>query len=200
MHPGHQRSILRRRLLVVAGFAFVSMATAGCFGAQAKTTGPGPIPLTVPVPPERLQIPVEAEPPAPAPVAEKPAVPNTTTKPPRPTPTPAPTPAPATPPSSTTETTPPPVVQTGAQAEQETRANQRMAAAVRDLGRLQRDSLGRDAQEQFDAAQKFVRLTRDALTARNYVYAAYCADKAATLAALLVKREPASALDRPVLR
>jgi hypothetical protein len=52
---------------------------------------------------------------------------------------------------------------------------------------VRRDALGREAQSQYDNAMRFIRTTQQALAAKNFVYAAYCADKAATLAALLVK-------------
>ena len=56
-----------------------------------------------------------------------------------------------------------------------------------DLKRVQRASLSADAKEQFDSAERFARMAEDALRTKNFVYAFYCADKAATLASLLVK-------------
>ncbi|HVQ41848.1 MAG TPA: hypothetical protein VMS54_06570 [Vicinamibacterales bacterium] len=44
-----------------------------------------------------------------------------------------------------------------------------------------------DAREQYDSAKRFVRMAEDKLREKNFVYAEYCADKAATLASLLVK-------------
>jgi hypothetical protein len=79
------------------------------------------------------------------------------------------------------------VVQTSDQAQNETRAREHLQAAERNLQKVQPKSLGRAAQDQYESAQKFVRMTKEALSARNYVYAVYCAEKAATLAALLVK-------------
>jgi hypothetical protein len=47
--------------------------------------------------------------------------------------------------------------------------------------------LSADAREQYDSAQRFVHLAEAKLLEKNFVYADYCADKAATLASLLVK-------------
>jgi len=80
------------------------------------------------------------------------------------------------------------VLQTGSPDELAMRAKDRLSNADRDLARVPVASLGADAREQYESAKKFVRMAKDALTAKNYVYAAYCADKAATLAALLNKR------------
>jgi len=83
------------------------------------------------------------------------------------------------------ETTPPPtVLQTN---ELEARAKERLERANKDLLRVSVGSLGKDAQEQFQSAKRFVRMAQDALIARNFVAAFYCADKAATLASLLAK-------------
>lgn len=167
--------------IAVAGLASV----AGCGKAQAKTPGPVPAPaLSAPEPPPRLTIPVSVEPPPAPPAVEKPPPPVTPTRP-RPTPTPTPTPPPTPPPTSET----PPVLQAGSAAELEARARERIASAERDLGRVSRGSLPSAARDQYDSADRFIRMAKDALTARNVVYAVYCADKAATLASLLGKGE-----------
>ena len=174
------------RLVFVAGLGAASLALSGCTKVQAKTPGPAPTPLAVPDPPLRLQFPVDVEPPPPPPPAtERPATPATPPN--RPKPTPAPTPTPAPPASSAGETTAPPVVQTSDQAQNETRARDHLRSAETNLSKVQSKPLGRAAQDQYDSAQKFVRMAKEALTARNYVFAVYCAEKAATLAALLVK-------------
>jgi outer membrane biosynthesis protein TonB len=172
------------RLAFAACIGAVLLTVSACTKVQAKTPGPAPAPapLAVPEPPIRLQIPVDLEPPPPPPATEKPTAPVTpATRIPRPTPTPTPTP-----PATTGETTAPPVVQTRDQAQNETRAREQLQNAVTNLARVQ-PPLGRAAQDQYESAQKFVRMTREALSARNYVYAVYCAEKAATLAAMLVK-------------
>ena len=173
------------RLVFVAGLGAASFALSGCTKVQAKTPGPAPTPLAVPDPPIRMQVPVEVEPPPPPPPAtEKPTAPPPVK--PRATTTPTPTPTP-TPPASSAGETPPPVVQTADQAQNEAKAREHLKNAEGDLLKVQSKPLGRAAQDQYESAQKFVRMTKEALSARNYVYALYCAEKAATLAALLVK-------------
>ena len=164
-------------------------ASAGCTRVQAKT--PGPIALATPDPPSRLVIPISVDPP-PAPAPEKPTgAPAATGRgagAARPTP-------PTTPPPAgqpTPPTTPPdagsPVLQSGASlAELESRAKDRLDRAQRDLAKVTRASLGRDARDQYDSAARFIRMAQDAMTVKNFVYAFQCADKAATLAGLLIK-------------
>lgn len=72
-------------------------------------------------------------------------------------------------------------------AEVERQATERLKRAEDDLKRVQKASLPADARDQFDTAQRFVRMAQDAMRGKNFVYAFYCADKAATLASLLVK-------------
>jgi hypothetical protein len=173
------------RLAIAAGLGAALLTLSACNKVQAKTPAAAPAPLAVPDPPLRLKVPVDVEPPPPpSPPAEKPAPPTTPTKGPRPTPTPAPTPPP---PATSAGETAPPVVQTNDQAANEKRAREQLHNAQTNLARVQPKSLGRAAQDQYESAQKFVRMTIEALNARNYVYAVSCAEKAATLAALLVK-------------
>jgi hypothetical protein len=155
---------------------------AACGKVQAKTPAPPPA-LTVPEPPTRVVMPVNVDPPA----TEKP-VPATTTRPtagrPAATPVASPTPTPAPP---TTEATPP-VLQTSANlADLENKARERVEKAQKDLGRITRKSLGKDAQDQFDSAERFLRMATDAMKMKNFVYASFCAEKASTLAELLIK-------------
>ncbi|HXT70929.1 MAG TPA: hypothetical protein VN700_14305 [Vicinamibacterales bacterium] len=174
-----------KRILLAACIGAIALALTSCTKTEAKTPGPAPISLKVPEPPARLNIPVSAEPPPPPPPStEKPTPPTTPpARTPRATPAPTPVPAPTPPPATGTE--PPPVVQTS--GDYETRARERLAVADQYIAKVQRGSLGRAAQEQYDSAQRFIKAANDALKLRNFVYAAYCADKAATLAVLLVK-------------
>jgi hypothetical protein len=173
------------RLTFAAGIGVALLMLSACNKVQAKTPPPAPTPLAVPDPPLRLYVPVDAEPPPPPPLTEKPAAPTTPATRPRPTPAPTPTPSPT--PLPAGEATAPPVVQTGDQAQNEAKAREHLRNAESNLLKVQPKALGRAAQDQYESALKFVRMTKEALTARNYVYAVYCAEKAATLAALLVK-------------
>lgn len=62
-----------------------------------------------------------------------------------------------------------------------------MARASRDLARLNPATLNADGRGQADAARRFLQQAEDALKARNVVYAGKLADKAATIAAVLVR-------------
>jgi len=154
---------------------------------------PAPVPsLNVPVPDMRLVIPsppVEAPvevqtPPDPPPVSAPP--PRTRESSPSRPAQPPPTPPPATnPPAAEAQ---PPVLQTTAKVgEQEKRVQDLLASAERDLGRINSRELTREGQAQFGYAQQFVRQAKGALEMKNYVRAVELADRAATLAAMLVK-------------
>ena len=180
---------LRARVVMTAiagGIVAAALGSAGCQKVQAKSPGPEPVSLDLPEPPQRLLIPVTIEPPPPPPVTtDKPAA--TPAPPTRPRPAPTPTPVPPAGASQPPESTP--VVVAGEKAVHEARAYEKLKSAETNIAKLSRNSLGPDAQKQFDSAKRFITLTREALTAKNYTRAAYCADKAATLAALLVKGE-----------
>jgi len=173
-----------RRVNVAAALIFCAIAAPACTKVQARTPAAEPVeppPLATPEPPSRLKLPVSVDPPPPAgATTEKPT--TSTGKPPAPPPAAgSSTPPPATPPERTTS----PVIQAGPFVEQ--KARDRLKQARDDLKRVQRSSLSADAKEQYDSAQRFVRMADDAIGAKNFVYAGYCADKAATLASLLVK-------------
>lgn len=171
---------MKRLALLVALCAGV----AACGKVQAKTPGPTPS-LTIPDPPSRLVFPVSVDrPDPPATTVEKPP-PPTTAKPAgaRATPTPAATPTPT---PSPTVAEPPPVLQTSTNlADLEARARDHLEKARRDLSRLKRETLAPNAQDQFDSASRYISMATDAITAKNFMYAISCADKAATLAALI---------------
>ncbi len=62
-----------------------------------------------------------------------------------------------------------------------------MARAARDLSRVNVASLNGDGRAQFETARRFLQQADDALKARNIVFAGKLADKAATMAAVLVR-------------
>lgn len=63
-----------------------------------------------------------------------------------------------------------------------------MADAARDLSRIDYRVLSADAKAQYDVAKRFSEQAEEALKAKNFVFAGQLADKAAALAALLLKR------------
>ncbi len=89
------------------------------------------------------------------------------------------TPAPA-PPSLTLQTP-----AASGQAEQSVRTL--LAKAARDLGRVDYQMLDNDGKAQYDTARRFMQQADEALKARNVRFAGTLADKAATMAAVLVR-------------
>ena len=62
-----------------------------------------------------------------------------------------------------------------------------LARAARDLSRVNQASLNADGRTQFDTARRFLQQADEALKMRNIVFAGKLADKAATMAAVLVR-------------
>jgi hypothetical protein len=62
-----------------------------------------------------------------------------------------------------------------------------MDRAARDLQRVNAAALNQDGRTQFETARRFLQQAEDALKARNIVFAGRLADKAATMAAILVR-------------
>jgi hypothetical protein len=177
--------------------ALMALAAAGCAKARASALPAGP-PLETPLPPPRVvSSPIESEPivtevppiegPSPrtppnAPRAAAPR-PERTDPPPATATTQAP---PATPPPTEE---PPRTLQTTANATQaEQRIRGLLANAVRDLGRIDYRALSVDAQAQYDIAKRFTQQADEAMKGKNIVFAEQLADKAAALAAQLLKR------------
>jgi hypothetical protein len=59
--------------------------------------------------------------------------------------------------------------------------------AARDLSRVNATALNADGRAQYDQARRFIQQAEDALKIRNIVFAGKLADKAATMAAVLVR-------------
>lgn len=75
----------------------------------------------------------------------------------------------------------------GTEIQTETAIRNLVARAARDLARVNVAALTADGRAQFDTARRFLQQADDALKARNLVFAGKLADKAATLAAALVR-------------
>lgn len=184
---------MRRMGKTVLGVTLVLglVPVSGCLKAEAKTPGSQPA-LTTPDPPARVLIPVPAEallpPPTPTPESAPAGVPPHTTPTPTRTTTVTPTPTPTATP--TPVDTPRPILQTTANMPLlESQARETLDRAQRDLDRVKRDTLGPDAKDSWDNAARYIRLGRQAILDKNFPYAKTCADKAATIASLLVKRD-----------
>jgi len=63
-----------------------------------------------------------------------------------------------------------------------------LARAARNLGRVSYVRLSADGKDQYDQSKRFSEQAEEALRARNVVFAATLAEKAATLAAELLAR------------
>lgn len=162
-------------------------AAAGCAKKTVQAAPAPPPPLEVPVAPPRVLGPVEEQTapsaePEPRETPPRPARPRQASRPPatpadaRPEP-PAPEAAAPTEPTVTL-TTP----QTANETETERRVREVLGRASRQLQRVNRAGLNSDARVQFDTAQRFIAQATDALRVRNFMFAAYLAEKAETLA------------------
>jgi hypothetical protein len=75
----------------------------------------------------------------------------------------------------------------GAEAATEASIRSLLARAARDIARVNIASLSADGRTQYDTARRFLQQADEALKARNLVFAGKLADKAATMAAVLVR-------------
>jgi hypothetical protein len=186
------------RLFLVV-FLFAALAAA-CAKTHAKTEPELPS-LDAPPPPPRVIVPVEAGAPparpepeaATRPPARRPAQRTETAKADVP-------PVKADAAKGTTDAAKPPaqpdaakagMLETGlpgSQAEVERTVRNQLEQATRDLQRVDRNGLNTDGKAQFDSVKRLIDEGEQALKDRNLVYASKISDKAATLAALLVRR------------
>lgn len=182
--------------LAVVSLVAVSTMAGGCANAKAQTALPDAAPLTMPQAPPRVVVPPPPDPP-PAPVEAAPASTSTTpvnppanvTKPnrdPKPTPPPPAAPPATTPPATPTAPTTPLETQ-GNQNELEQKTRGLLGSAEATLLKINKEALSADGKAQKDAAERFVKQAKDALNAKNYVYAWQLADKANTIATLLLR-------------
>ena len=187
--------------VVACALVVMSMAAAGCSRISARTVTAPPPPLDIPSPPPRVVETADAETPSPGTLVDAPsgAAPSSRRPPPRietpkpdppkqePPPAPpaeAPPPAEPAKPVSTLQTTPP---DREPALEQEIRT--RLAAANRDLNRVDYKALSNDAKLQYDQAKRFATQAEEAMIKKgNLVFARTLADNAANIAAQLAGR------------
>lgn len=183
--------MLPRVVAALCGLAAVGLL-AGC--ATAKAAAPAPMPTLAPpdVPP-RVIAEYLPDPPLPA----EPVSPETVTPPPRPVRPPrrdvarpeAPAEEPQGPPPQPAQTPSQPALAlqtpSGGRADQSVRTL--LAQAARDLARVDYQALNTDGRAQYDTARRFMAQADEALKVRNVMYAGKLADKAATMAAVLVR-------------
>jgi hypothetical protein len=166
-------------------------ASLGACAAKAQVRTEVALPLLDPPPPPPRVVAVYREPePLPvAPVVEAPSPAPPLARPPRAETRPESTTA-APEPASMTRTpavsltlTPSP----GAETQTAAAIRELMARAARDLARVNSASLSGDGRSQLETARRFLQQADEALKARNIVFAGKLADKAATMAAILVR-------------
>lgn len=183
-------------------FAALSLTSAACHRAHAKTLPESP-PLEMPAAPPREVEPIEVETPQPMPLPQEPArtpsprlrppvreqaprVEPPRTEPPKteqpPAEPPKPEEEPAKPPTLL-QTTPP---NTEGDLERGIRAT--LTRAQTDLNRIDAARLNADARVQYETAKSFIRQAEQAVRAKNLLFAKSVADKAAVLAAQLAPK------------
>lgn len=167
-------------------------ATLGACAAKAQVRSEVELPLLEPPPPPP-RIVAEYVEPEPLPVtpaveaampARPPARPARAEQRPEPIAPPEPVEA-ATRPSSGPSLTLTPIP--GSEAQTVSAIQNLMDRAARDLSRVNTNALNADGRSQFETARRFLQQAEDALKIPNIVFAGRLADKAATMAAILVR-------------
>ncbi len=187
----YNTAMLPRAVAFVCG-----LAVAGSLGACAKAQAVAPLAMPVLAPPEvptRVIAEYQPDPPLPAePVTAEAVTPAP--RPPRPprreTPrVEAPADEPQGPPVAVAATPPPALAlqMPGASAKADQSVRTLLAQAARDLGRVNYQALDPDGRAQYETARRFMQQADDALRARNVMFAGKLADKAATMASVLLR-------------
>jgi hypothetical protein len=187
-----------RAPLALLGLVCLASGAAGCASTRAQTRS-DPAPLEIPEPPPRLiePLPEIAEIPAREPERRDP----TPTAPRRPPPAREPSQASRVEPKPDAAKPPDPIPAVDPPAPAAPRAelrtpdtvddrtvNQVLDNAKRMLERVDYQKLGKEAQEQYNTAKRFMDQASEALNAKNLIAAKYLADKADTIAKELTGR------------
>jgi len=183
---------MRMRLRMLAPLVF-TVALSAC-AAKAQVLAEVEVPLLDPPPPPPRVVVTYAEPePLPvAPPVEAAATPaRPAPRPPRPEQKPDPVETPPDPVAAATRPSPGPALtltpSPGSEAQTVTAIRSLMDRARRDLQRVNAGALNHDGRTQLETARRFLQQAEDALNVRNIVFAGRLADKAATMAAILVR-------------
>lgn len=173
----------------LAGVALLASIGAGCATAQARVPVEAPVvALAPPPPPPRLVEPydppeVAARVDPPPASAQAGAAPGRGS-----TPTPAaPRPRPEAAPPVTTSAAPAVLRPAGSEAKAQASIRALLERASRDLSRVSYQSLDADGRVQHDTARRFMQQAESALASGNLMFAGKLADKAASMAAVLVR-------------
>ena len=192
------------RLAAALLAAVLAAASSGCAKARAHATPELP-PLAVPAPPARTLPPLEGGPiEAAVPAAPQPPPPARPAARPRSEPrngdalaradaaadaarvdVPPDAPRPAEEPAAAPTLR---LMPGGELPASEDRVRQQIVRAQQDLNNVDYKALNADAREQYDTAKRFVAVAEQAIKDRNLIFAQTLADKAATIAAVLLRR------------
>ena len=169
-------------------------ASVGACAAKAQVRTEVPLPMLDPPPPpprvvaiytpepEAIPLTPAVEPAPPARPPSRPARPEQKPEAPANSPEPVESAARPVPPPSLTLTPTP-----GSESQTAAAIRDLLGRATRDLSRVNSAALNNDGRAQYETARRFIQQAEEALKARNIVYAGKLADKAATMAAVLVR-------------
>lgn len=184
--------MMRMRVVRVVPLVLLAATLASC-AVKAQVRTEVELPLLEPPPPPPRLVAQYAEPePLPAAPAVEAVGPNRPpARPARSEPRPEPTTSPVEPveaaarpsPAASLTLTPTP----GSEAQTVTAIRDLMTRAARDLSRVNANALNADGRSQFETARRFLQQAEESLNNRNIVFAGRLADKAATMAAILVR-------------
>jgi hypothetical protein len=176
----------------VAAIVLLSVSLGAC-AAKAQVRSEVELPLLDPPPPPPRVVAVYAPEPEPITVAP-PVEPVAPVRPPARPARPEQRPEPATttpePVENVTRPAAPSLTMTptpGSESQTVAAIRDLLLRASRDLSRVNSASLNNDGRAQYDTARRFIQQAEDALKTRNVVFAGKLADKAATMAAVLVR-------------
>jgi outer membrane biosynthesis protein TonB len=183
--------MIAMRFLLLAPLLLTAALTGCAAKAQVRNEVEVPL-LDPPPPPPRVVVtyPEPEPPPEPVPIeASLPAKPAP--RPPRPEQKAEPVEAPPEPPVVAPRPVSPAALTLtpipGSEAQTVTAIRALMDRASRDLQRVNASALNHDGRAQLDQARRFLQQADEALKVRNIVFAGRLADKAATMAAILVR-------------
>jgi hypothetical protein len=176
---------------LVALALFTAMLAACAAKAQVRTEAEVPL-LDPPPPPPRVVAAYAAPEPIPVTPVVEPATPvRPPARAPRPEQKPEPIVSAAEPAESTVRPSGAPSLtltpSPGSESQTLAAIRDLLGRATRDLARVNAGTLNNDGRAQYDTARRFIQQAEDALKARNIVFAGKLADKAATMAAVLVR-------------
>jgi hypothetical protein len=186
---------MRRNMAFVVA-VLLALSVSACAKTEARVVVTPPPPLDVPPPPPRMVEPVLADLPpeevdataqaaaavAPRPAPQPPSRPRAEASRPEAAETQAPELAKPSP-SATLQTVPP-----SREGQMQRSIRVHLDGAIENLNRVDYSLLGAEGRANFEQARRFIAQAEGALAAKNLVFAATVADKAATLAAQLAGR------------